>query len=327
MESGKIKNIIQTFFDKDASKMTLYLFAKWFRLDENADEKDIAMREVWENVPGSISKETLDDFSLITSQINSRAKNKYSLPKKIISYAAAISLIIASTVFFTYKIAIPAPLEYTQLSVSYGESKKITLSDGSIVAVNAGSTLIFPKDFTGDSRTVFLTGEANFSVAKNPNKPFIVKTKYIDIKALGTKFCVQSYSNAQYTKATLIEGSIKVDMEENKEKSYILKPNDQLVYSHSDNKVSVIDVDAAKVASWENGYLIFQGATFDEIARTLERKYNVAINYDGKKLNQQSYFVRFNPDETIDDAMNVLTILINKSSYKKENSTIYFYTK
>jgi len=327
MESSKIKNIIQTFFDKDVSKKTLHIFGKWFRLDEDIAEKDLAMEEIWENTPSAISKETLDDFSKIKTEISFKQKRRHSLTRVAISYAAAIALIIASTVYLTYKIAVPAPLEYTQLSVSYGESKRITLSDGSMVAVNAGSTLIYPKDFTGDTRTVFLTGEANFSVAKNPDKPFIVKTKHIDIRALGTKFCVQSYPSARYTKATLIEGSVKVDMEENKDKSYILKPNDQLVYSNADNKISVINVDAVKVASWENGYLIFQGATFDEIAQTLERKYNVAINYDGKKLNQQSYFVKFNPDETIEDAMNVLTILISKSSYKKENSTIYFFTK
>ena len=198
MESGKIKNIIQTFFDKDVSKKTLHIFGKWFRLDENIAEKELAMKEIWDNAPSVISKETLDDFSKINAKINLNKKRRYSLTRIAISYAAAIALIIVSTVYLTYKIAVPAPLEYTQLSVPYGESKKITLSDGSIVAVNAGSTLIYPKDFTGDTRTVFLTGEANFSVAKNPNKPFIVRTKYIDIKALGTRFCVQSYPNAQY---------------------------------------------------------------------------------------------------------------------------------
>ena len=206
MESGKIKNIIQTFFDKDASKRTLHLFGKWFRLDEDTADKELAMEKIWKNSPSVISEETLIDFSEISSRINNNTKRRYSFSKTILSYAAAIALIIVSTVYLTYKIAIPAPLEYTQLSVSYGEGKRITLSDGSIVAVNAGSTLIYPKDFTGDNRTVFLTGEANFCIAKNPNKPFIVKTKYIDIEALGTKFCVQSYPSDKYTKATLIEG-------------------------------------------------------------------------------------------------------------------------
>ena len=328
MESNQIKNIVHTFFGSNVSKKTLYLFGKWFRLNEYQDEKVAALEEVWENTPSHMEKQTLKDLEGIMARINEETpKRRFPLYKIIASYAAAVAVIIVTTVYFTYKIAVPAPLEYTQLSVSFGESKKITLADGTVVAVNAGSTLIYPKEFSSKTRTVFLSGEANFDVAKNPEKPFIVKTKYIDVRALGTKFCVQSYPNAGITKATLVEGSIKVDMESGNNKPYILKPNNQLIYSQGDDKVTVVDVDAGKLASWEDGYLIFQGATFDEIAQTLERKYNVVINYDGKKLNKQSYYVKFNPDESIDEVMDVLTLLINKSSYKINNSSIYFYIK
>lgn len=329
MESNNIKNIISTFFSKKASKNTQFLFCKWFRLDEYYAEKDKSMEELWENSPSVISAQTLEDFSKIKTHISDETQTRpvYSLFRRIITYAAVIIFIIASSIYLTYQFAVPAQLEYAQLSVSYGESKKITLSDGTVVAVNAGSTLIYPKNFTTDTRTVFLTGEANFSVAKNPDKPFIVKTKYLDVRALGTKFNVQSYPNADYTRTTLIEGSVKVNMELDKNKSYILKPNNQLSYSHEDNDISIVDVDATKLATWEDGYLIFQGVTFDEITRTLERKYNIVINYEGKKLSQQSYYVKFNPDESIEEVMNVLSMLINKSSYKMDGSTVYFYTK
>lgn len=329
MESNNIKNIISTFFEKKASKNTQFLFRKWFRLDEYHAEKDKSMEELWENSPSVISAQTLEDFSKIKTHISDETQTRpvYSLFRRIITYAAVIIFIIASSIYLTYQFAIPTQLEYVQLSVSYGESKKITLSDGTVVAVNAGSTLIYPKNFTTDTRTVFLTGEANFSVAKNPDKPFIVKTKYLDVRALGTKFNVQSYPNADYTRATLVEGSVKVDMELDKNKSYILKPNNQLSYSHEDNDISIVDVDATKLATWEDGYLIFQGVTFDEITRTLERKYNIVINYEGKELSQQSYYVKFNPDESIEEVMNVLSMLINKSSYKMDGSTVYFYTK
>ncbi len=327
MESNNIKNIISTFFEKKASKNTQFLFRKWFRLDEYHAEKDKSMEELWENSPSVISTQTLEDFSKIKTHILDETQTKpvYSLFRRIITYAAVIIFFIATSVYLTYQFAVPAQLEYTQLSVSYGESKKIALTDGSLVTVNAGSILIYPKSFTADTRTVFLTGEANFSVAKNPDKPFIVKTKYLDIKALGTKFNVQSYPNANYTKVTLVEGSVKVNMELEKSKSYILKPNNQLTYSHQDSNIAIVDVDAAKVASWEEGYLIFQGVTFDEIANTLERKYNIIVNYDGRKLNQQSYYVKFNPDESIEEVMNILCLLITKSSYKIEGKTIYLY--
>jgi len=329
MESSNIKNVICTFFEKNVSKNTQLLFRKWFRLDEYPAEKEECMEELWQNSPSVISAQTLEDFSKIKACLSDQisAKPVYPLFQRIITYAAVIVLIVASSVYLTYQFAVPVQLEYAQLSVSYGESKKITLSDGSIVAVNAGSTLIYPKSFSADTRTVFLTGEANFSVAKNPHKPFIVKTKYLDVRALGTKFNVQSYPNADYTKARLIEGSVKVDIETGKIRSYILKPNNQLTYSYKTNNVSIADVDATKLSAWEDGYLIFQGVTFNEIVNTLERKYNVVINCDSKKLNKQSFYVKFNPDESLEEVMNVLCMLINKSSYKIEGTTVYFYAK
>jgi len=328
MESSNIRNIIRTFFEKDSSKNTQFLFRKWFRLDELHAEKESSMNELWENSPSAISAQTLEDFQKVKTLIAVQAPLKpvYSFYRRFISYAAVIAIVIASSVYLTYRFAVPEQLEYTQLSVSNSEIKKVTLSDGSIVSINAGSTLIYPKSFTGDTRSVYLTGEANFSVAKNPKKPFIVKTKYLDVRAIGTKFVVQSYPNVDYTKATLVEGSVRVDMETDKNKSFILKPNNQLIYSHQNKKITISEVDATKMALWEEGYLIFQGVTFDEIASTLERKYNVVVNYNVRKLNMQSYYLKFKPDESIEEVMNVISKLIHKSSYKIEGSTVYFYT-
>ena len=326
MNNSQIRNIIQAFFDKKISKKTLYLFGKWFRLDENHDEKESILEEIWEKSPSVINEQTIDDFSKLKTIItNSELKRKTSIFRRIATYAAVISLIAVVSITLTYYFLIPKPLEYAQLSVSYGESKKLTLNDGTVVTVNAGSVLIYPKEFSASTRTVFLSGEANFSVAKNPAKPFIVKTKHIDITAFGTRFYIQSYPDAEYTKATLIEGKIKVDMESIKSESYILKPNNQLLYSHINNKVSIINIDANKLASWENGYLIFQEATFEEIVKAIERKYNVTINYDSKDLKKQSYNVRFNPNESLKEVMDILKLLINKSSYKIEGKVIYFY--
>jgi len=333
MDSNQIKNIVQKFFENKASRHTLTLFAKWFRLDDNSVEKDDALALVWENIPSVIDIHTLEDWSVVKQQINTdkgdkKTKTKSFKLRKIIPYAAAaVALMIVSAVYLTYKLAIPAPVEYTQLSVSYGEYKKLVLPDGTQVSVNAGSSLIYPKEFTSNTRTVFLSGEANFDVAQDPQKPFVVKTKHIDITALGTKFHVQSYPNDRQTKASLIEGSIQVSMESDASRLYVLKPNDQLIYSHGDDRISIIDVDAAKLASWEDGYLIFQEASFYEIAQMIERKYNVVINYDGQQLSHQSYYVKFNPDESLSEVMDVLTLLIHQSSYKIDGNAVYFYKK
>lgn len=329
MEGSNIKNIIRTFFEKDASKRTQFLFRKWFRLDEHQAEKEEAMEELWERSPSVVSARTLEDLSKIKLQISAETQTKLVHPlfRRIVSYAAVIALIIATSVYFTFQFAVPAQPEYTQLSASYGESKKITLSDGSIVNVNAGSTLIYPKSFTANTRSVFLSGEANFKVAKDPSKPFFVKTKYLAVRALGTIFNVQSYPNEDRTTATLVDGSVKINMEQDKNKSFILRPNNQLTYSHHDNNITILNVDAAKIASWEDGYLIFQGVKFDKIAKTLERKYNIVINYEGGRFSQQLYYVKFNPKESLKQVLDVLCQLVDKSSYNINGATVYFHTK
>lgn len=328
MDLNQIKLFVQSFYNINASKQTIFLFGKWYKIHEEQIENSNVLEEIWENTPAQVSTHTMEDYSKIIKKINkSKTPNSFSLYKTVASYAAVIIFSVLVSIFLTYKLSTPAALDYTQFSVAYGKSEKIKLEDGTIVTVNAGSTLIYPKKFSAKRREVYLSGEANFDVAKNPEKPFVVKTKHIDVMALGTRFCVQCYPGSNFTKATLVEGSIKIDVATDITKSYILKPNEQLAYSHLSNKVDVVEVDASKIASWEDGYLVFQGATFDEIAQTIERKYNVLINYDGLNLDQHTYYVRFDPDETIDDVMKILTLLINKSDYKIKGSNIFFYVK
>lgn len=319
-------NIIRIFFENDFSKKTQALFHKWFRLEDQQSTKDQTLEEIWENSPSEITTQTLDDLKVIQKIISNKSgRNDKHLFRKIISYAAIIATIIVSTVLITNQFGSRHPQELSQLSVSYGEKQKITLNDGTVVIVNAGSTLIFPKEFSGNTRTVFLTGEAIFDVAKNPGKPFIVETAHLSVTALGTKFNIQSYPNSEITKATLIEGSVKVNVNNDTNNSYILKPDNQLSYSHNNHKISISEVDATKLASWEEGYLIFQDVSFDEIANTLERKYNVEINYDSNQMKQQSYYVKFGPEESLNDVMEILCLLTHHSSYEIEGSTVFFY--
>jgi Fe2+-dicitrate sensor, membrane component len=326
MTRGFITNLIQKFFDRDYSKNTQLLFRQWFRLDDNQVEKDEAMQEIWERSPSAdVTDRTWEDLARLQELI---ATEQYSFHQshrlfmQIAKYAAVIVFAVISSVI-TYYATKSSALQFAEFSVPYGECQKMQLPDGSTVWINAGSTLIYPQKFSADTRTVYLCGEANFSVMKNPKQPFIVKTKDLDVQALGTKFNVQSYPNMTSTTATLMEGSVKVNAASNTALSYILKPNEQLTYSRSKKNVTIAQVDAEKLTSWRKGYLIFQGATFDDIVSTLERKYNVQINYDADKYRGKSYYGKFNPDESIDQALSVLCQVVNGTSYQIHGSIIY----
>lgn len=327
MKNNYIKDIISAFYNTEASKNTQILFRKWYRLNEYQHEKDAVMEELWESAPSILTENTLDDFSKISTSISKKEKRRqhYRTLINVMSYAAIIILILASTLYLKNQLSNPVELEYNISSVSHGQSETITLDDGTVVTVNAGSTFIYPNKFLSDTRTVFLTGQANFHVAKNAEKPFIVKTKHMDITAIGTTFTVESYPNSNFTKATLVEGCIKIDMETANNESFILNPNNQLTYNHDNNNVSIIDVDAVRLASWVEGHLIFQGATFDEIASALEKKFNIIINYNTDKISKNLFYVKFNPNESLKEVMDVLIMLTPKSDYKIDGSTVYFY--
>jgi transmembrane sensor len=327
MNNDRIKQIISTFFERGMSKSTQLLFGKWFRLDEYQTEKNAAMEELWDKSPSEMNEHTIDDLNHVVNQIGDDERRKSFSWHTVLKYAAVVALIIASTAILTYKLGVPQPQKLIQLTANYGESKSVTLADGTVVAVNSGSTLIYPEEFTSSNREVFLSGEANFHVAKDAHKPFIVKTQYVDVTALGTKFFVQSYPDADCVKAVLEEGSVRVDVNDLHPQSFILKPNEQLIYTIADKKTSVTTVDAEKLSSWKEGYLIFQGSDFTEIVKAIERKYDVNINYDAQQMSHESLNVRFKPQESLKEVMDILSMLVSGSSYRINGTTVYFFKK
>jgi len=327
MKSQNIQELINRFFENKFSKQTQLLFRFWLRLNNDQKDKDLAMEDVWESSPSTITSKTWEDLAKLQNEISVN----YQLPsqnifKSLLRYAAIAALVLItslSTYYFVEKSPTKLTPEFVEFFVPNGKCQKVLLADGSLVWVNAGSILIYPKEFTADTRSVYLSGEANFHVAKNAKQPFIVKTNHLSVKALGTTFNVQSYPSSDFTIATLEEGSVKVDIEKKFSPASILKPNEQLAYSHKTHQISINTVDAAKLSTWKEGYLLFRGAKFEEVVATLERKYNVQINYDAEKFNKQSYYVRFNPNETLEDALSVLSQITGKFKFSVHKSIVY----
>lgn len=320
MHTQKVRNIIRLFFGKRFSKDTQLRFRYWLRTEEDRDEKEEALLEVWKDSPSEISEQTWDNLAEIQSRI---ARTQKTIWRKrwmgqTTKYAAIAAIwvltIVAVRYFAEEKVKIVSP-KLTEFYVPYGDHQEVTLSDGTIVWVNAGSVLIYPSEFKADTRMVFLSGEACFSVAENRDQPFIVSTQHLDVEALGTVFSVDAYPGATETIATLEEGSIQVGTKPAKAFASILKPNEQLIYSHLTHQVIIHEVDAEQVSAWRNGFLIFKNASFEELAAALERKYNVTINYNVEKYKGRTYYVKFNPDESIEDALLILSHLIENFRY------------
>jgi transmembrane sensor len=165
---------------------------------------------------------------------------------------------------------------YTALT-DKGNMYRLTLADGTQVWLNAASQLDFPAHFTGHTRQVLLKGEAFFKVSKDKNRPFIVESKGQQVKVLGTEFNINSYADEQFTKTTLVSGSIHIS---NTDRAYLLHPGQQASLD-AKGKLSVADADTTLAVAWKNDKFLFEENDIQSVMRMLKRWYNVEVVYAG----------------------------------------------
>ena len=167
---------------------------------------------------------------------------------------------------------------YNTIETPKGGKYKIILPDGSKVWLNSVSSLHFPATFIGKSRNVELSGEAYFEVAKNPDMPFIVKTKDMNILVTGTQFNVMAYSDEKVSATTLVEGSVRVSNPSNK---IVLKPGEQVVAMTETESLSKKMVDIEQTIAWKNGLFQFSNSDMTTVMNQISRWYDVSIEYQG----------------------------------------------
>jgi transmembrane sensor len=166
---------------------------------------------------------------------------------------------------------------YNTVSTPRGRQYQLVLADGSKVWLNAASSIRFPTTFTGNDRTVEVTGELYFEVAKNASKPFKVIANGTEIEVLGTHFNVDSYD--EVIKTTLLEGSVKIKAGD---KTGLLRPGQQSQASTAGEFKTTSSVDIDKVMAWKNGRFSFENASLESIMNQVSRWYDVDVVYQDK---------------------------------------------
>ncbi len=163
-----------------------------------------------------------------------------------------------------------------QLIVPFGRHSLLTLSDGTRMHVNAGTRVVFPNEFTGKTRDIFVDGEVFLEVFRDEEKPFRVHTSQMEVNVLGTSFNVNAYERDSKSAVVLVSGSVRVQADGQKETH--LSPNQK--FDLADGVASVSVVDAVEFTSWKDGYFIYRGEKLDQVMKQLSRYYNVSIHYE-----------------------------------------------
>lgn len=255
--------------------------------------------------------------------------------KRITARAAVIAalLICISVVVIWFVMNGKQPEGIQQIVAGNGSRTRTILPDGSTVWLNAGSTLSYTEGLPGKQREVTLEGEAYFDIVKRAGRPFIVHTKEIDVHVLGTAFNVKSYPGDEVVETTLIRGLVSITRNTNiKEEPVYLKPHQKFVLSVNENKElkspssttvdkptkpakakelfvmnldSSIDVSQQLETAWVYNRLEFRGDTFEELAKKLERWYNIRVRFEDEQVKQLTFNGSLE-NETVEQAFKAL---------------------
>jgi transmembrane sensor len=258
-------------------------------------------------------------------------KNFFLLRKIKQVTAIAASIVIAASIFILFNNKNPASKRPQNIvATKPGSKSKIVLPDGTQVWLNSESNLVYNDKFGEGTREVELSGEAFFDVVKNVAKPFIIHTKTMDVKVLGTAFNVRSYPGEKTAETSLIRGLIEVTLRNNPDKKIILKPNEKLVVQNAIKKneplTEVPDDDhpllilsrlhyfkgdsSAIETSWVTNKLAFEGESLSDVSAKIERWYGVRITINDERLKEAKYTGVFE-DESLQEVMDALQLTGN----------------
>lgn len=325
MIEKKIDEILKRFFDKAIPTQYREQVAYWLIGDEDEEEKDRALLHIWENVSEeedeAIEQSLKRTICKIKSQERPSGRSLYIW--RFLRYAGIMLLpIITGISIWQMQEKYYSELNIIEWYIPNAKMQEFQLSDGSSVQVNAGSVLVHPETFKGKERSVFLSGEANFSVAPNAKKPFIVRVGSLIVEVLGTKFNVEAYPGSGYITTTLESGSVKVYKQDKQEEAIVLQPDEQIKYYLHEDRFETYQVRASDYSLWTQGELRFQNKPLNEILMSLERKYDIHFLVDPLINENELYTVRINSHETIEDALYILCQIVGNITYKKEGQSI-----
>jgi transmembrane sensor len=279
---------LKIFWEKWLSDNSLYgdiaadfklLILKMHYQEDHFDSK--TEQNVWQNIQNTLSE------TAYTEGGNNSTEKPRHLYRAWMGIAAGIALFIMAAFFYFNK----KNTREIVLQTAYGETRSLTLPDGSEVILNANSVLKWTNDWQiGKDRTVYLTGEAFFVVNEQGESThrdrFIVHTPNLDVEVKGTRFNVNTYR--PQTQVVLQKGSVEIKTRvNNKEKKYSLAPEQRAVFNSDLDKMNISQVNFNAFLGWKDKRFIFDNTPLSEVAIMLENTYGFRVIIENEDLKNK----------------------------------------
>ena len=305
-----------TGYATDEEKAILHL---WLTLDKANRDTYFRMKNIWDScrIKGYSLEEIHREWELFANQIDATEEEPQRAVRRVFAirlwmrYAAVIAIILGLTGVLVLLLQSPQSISpqqpqitYSQITVPNGQRTQVILSDGSKVWLNSGTVLRYPSNFGIQNRQIILNGEAGFQVATS-DIPFTVIADQAEITVLGTHFNVRNYDTDNDVETTLFEGSVRI---QTPREQLTVKPGEVATYRKDLQTANVKQIpDITHKLAWNNNRLFIDGERFEDIARTLERWYDVHITITDHELKAYRYTGKFVYNETIAQVLKVIS--------------------
>lgn len=297
-ENKHIDELIANYLTEDLDKNALDELKTWIAASAENQQYFIRQREIWFS---AVSREAASVYdkdkafenfrNRVESQkeIQSTSRRGFSL-SALWRYAAVVAIIIAVGCISYWQGEVNVKDTFADISVEapLGSKTKLYLPDGTLVWLNAGSRMTYSQGFGVDNRKVELEGEGYFEVKRNEKIPFFVKTKDLQLQVLGTKFNFRDYPEDHEVVVSLLEGKVGLNNLLREEKEAVLSPDERAVLNKANGLLTVESVTASNASQWTDGYLFFDEELLPDIAKELERSYNVKIHIANDSLKHSA---------------------------------------
>lgn len=286
----------------------LHRFKEWEKVWAAAGQAAEETQKEWLRLQHRVYARESVVSLLATSAYSSSSHRKKRFTLKKRAAVAAIACLTIGLSFGIWKTAaFPHEKSYFTCEAPYGEKSRLVLSDGTIVWLNAGSTLRYADDYNASDRKVLLEGEGYFEVTRQKGIPFIVETKAYKVVVKGTKFTVSAYKEDGYVATTLLEGAVVLDY---KGKEIALSPGESMRLDLKSGRFTRATTEAAQSKAWADNRIEFDQITLQELLTRLSRQYNVPIHLLSRDFGEQTYSISLRNRETIDEVLTAIEQII-----------------
>ena len=334
-ENKHIDELIANYLTEGLDKNALDELKTWIAASAENQQYFIRQREIWFS---AVSREAASVYdkdkafenfrNRVESQkeIQSTSRRGFSL-SALWRYAAVVAIIIAVGCISYWQGEVNVKDTFADISVEapLGSKTKLYLPDGTLVWLNAGSRMTYSQGFGVDNRKVELEGEGYFEVKRNEKIPFFVNTKDLQLQVLGTKFNFRDYPEDHEVVVSLLEGKVGLNNLLREEKEAVLSPDERAVLNKANGLLTVESVTASNASQWTDGYLFFDEELLPDIAKELERSYNVKIHIANDSLKTFRFYGNFvRREQNIQEVLEALAST-EKMQYKIEERNITIY--